>query len=240
MITKRNITQQVVEYFIKKIEDESWSVGDKIPSENELTNELGVSRSSIRAAIQQFVGIGAMESVHGKGTFLRSNDLASFGIGTHNTKHYDVIDMNTLLEFRLILETDSCYYATKRATEKNIENLRVYLSKMKESVGDPKEFVRYDMLFHEEIVRATGNPLLERALKQVFTQKKESFQIINDAFGYKDGIYYHTLLLKAIEAKDASRAKRIMKSHLQKAIDDVYYENNIDPEEQDIFSLDHI
>lgn len=237
MIAKRNITQQVVDYFIKKIEEESWKVGDKILSENELTRELGVSRSSIRAAIQQFVGVGAMESVHGKGTFLRSNDLTRL-MGTHVEKNYDYVDMNSLLEFRLILETDSCYLATKRATEENIENLRYYLGKMKDSVGNPQKFVQYDMLFHEEITHATCNPLLAMALENVFNQKQDSLQEFNEAFGYKDGIYYHTLLLKAIEVRDASRAKRIMRSHLQKAIDDVYYENNIDIDEQDTFSLD--
>ena len=235
MIAKHNITQQVVEYFIKQIEEERWKIGDRIPSENILTKELGVSRSSIRAAIQQFVGLGAMESVHGKGTFLRSDNLVRSGMGIHQEAEYDYMDMNSLLEFRLILEADSCYFATERITEASIEKLRLYLQKMKESVGNSKEFVRYDMMFHEEIIHATRNPLLERALKDVFAQKAENFHLINEAFGYKDGIYYHSLILKAIEAKDASRAKRIMRAHLQKAIDDVYYEKNIGIEEQDIF-----
>ncbi|SKC65898.1 FadR/GntR family transcriptional regulator [Maledivibacter halophilus] len=236
MITKRSITQQVVDYFIEQIEEGSWKVGEKIASENVLTKELGVSRTSLRAAIQQFVGVGMMESIHGKGTFLRSNDLTKLKIGAKKVKKYDYLDMNSLLEFRLILETDSCYYATQRATDENIEKLHSYLQQMKKSVGNPKEFVRYDMLFHMEIVHATGNPLLENALKDVFAQKENNFKDFNEAFGYKDGIYYHTLLLKAIEAKDASLAKRIMRAHLQKAIDDIYYENNVDKEEQEILS----
>lgn len=235
MLAKRNVTQQVVDYFIRKIEEESWKIGEKIPSENKLTKELGVSRSSVRAAIQQFVGVGAMESIHGKGTFLLEDDLSSVMIGTRHEKQYDFADMNALLEFRLILESDSCYYATLRATEENLDKLRFYFSKMKESIGNPYKFIHFDMLFHEEIISSTGNAFLEVAYKNVISQKIDSLKEFNEAFGYKDGIYYHTLLLKAIESKEATRAKRIMKSHLQKAIDDVYFENNVKKEDQEIF-----
>lgn len=234
MVDKPNVTQQVLDYFIKQIQNGNWKIGEKIYSESRLTKELGVSRTSIRAAIQQLVGIGAMESVHGKGTFLRSDDLSSLGLGKHNKKEYDYVDLSSLLEFRLILETDSCYHAVKRATKETIEKLHYYLQKMKESIGSPDEFVQFDRLFHEEIIHATGNKLLERSLKNAFAQKEERLHDFNEMFGYKDGIYYHTLLLKAFEAKNASRAKRIMKTHLQKAIDDIYYENNTDAEEQDI------
>lgn len=234
MLAKRSVTQQVIDYFIRKIEEETWEIGKKIPSENKLTRELGVSRSSVRAAIQQFVGVGAMESIQGKGTFLRENNLSSLRIGIEHDIHYDFIDMNSLLEFRLILESDSCYYATLRATEENIENLRYYLKKMKESIGNPRKFVHFDILFHEEIIRATGNALIEASFKNVMNQRMDSLQEFNEAFGYKDGMYYHTLILKAIEAKEAARAKRIMKSHLQKAIDDIYFEKNID-ESNNIF-----
>ncbi|PKM66847.1 MAG: FadR family transcriptional regulator [Firmicutes bacterium HGW-Firmicutes-2] len=235
MIAKRNVTQQVVDYFIKKIEEKSWKKGEKIPSENTLTKELSVSRSSVRAAIQQFVGVGVMESIHGKGTFLKEDDLSVMRLGSHHDIHYDFVDMNKLLEFRLILETDSCYFATLNATAKNIERLKFYLDKMKESIGTPHKFVHYDMLFHEEIISATQNPLLESSFKNVINQKIDRLEEFNETFGYKDGIYYHTLLLKAIEAKDATRAKRIMRSHLQKAIDDVYYEKNVADEENEIF-----
>ena len=47
-----NITDQVVEYLKENIEAGKWKVGEKIPSENQMVGELGVSRSSIRSALQ--------------------------------------------------------------------------------------------------------------------------------------------------------------------------------------------
>ena len=70
VIIKSNITQQVVQFIKKNIDNGNWRIGEKIPSENKLAESLGVSRASVRMAIQQFIAIGVLESVHGKGTFV--------------------------------------------------------------------------------------------------------------------------------------------------------------------------
>ena len=51
-IRRVNVTNQVVEYLKENIESGNWSVGEKIPSEHQMTELLGVSRSSVRTAIQ--------------------------------------------------------------------------------------------------------------------------------------------------------------------------------------------
>lgn len=232
MFDQPSATEKVINYFIKQIENGNWKIGDQIDSENTLTKKIGVSRTSVRAAIQQLKGINLIESVHGKGTFLKSDDLSRLGLEKYNKKEYDYVDMKSLLEFRLVLETDSVYYAAKRASKDTIENLEHYLEKMKDSVGNPDQFVRFDRLFHEEIIKATNNKLLEDALKEAFSKKEARLHDFNDVFGYKDGIYYHTLLLKAIRDKNAPRAKRIMRTHLQKAIDDIYYNEEATEEEK--------
>jgi GntR family transcriptional repressor for pyruvate dehydrogenase complex len=90
---------------------------------------------------------------------------------------------------------------------------------MKNSLDQAEEFIKQDMLFHEEICHATGNHLLENCLKEVFQQTAKNHKQMNEAFGYNDGVYYHTLLLKAIEEKDSRKARKLMKEHLQQAID---------------------
>ncbi len=224
MSGKQSITQGVVDYFIKEIETSEWIIGTKIPSEKELTMVLGTSRSSVRAAIQQFVGIGAMESVHGKGTYLRKADLSSLGNRSGQKKQLNFADMNALLEFRLLLEPEASYYAAQRMTEESLNDLRNLLNKMQTAVGNSKEFVRFDMNFHLKIAEITTNPFIVNAIRDALTQREEYLHKINENFGYVDGIYYHTLLIKAFELGEPQRAKRIMKNHLQKAIDDIFYE----------------
>ena len=75
------------------------------------------------------------------------------------------------------------------------------------------------MLFHKEICKAAGNRILEFSLCDVFDKTARSHKQINDLFGYKDGLYYHMMLLKAIREKNPKKAKHFMKEHLQQAID---------------------
>ncbi|WP_319563118.1 FCD domain-containing protein [Marispirochaeta sp.] len=226
-VAKRNVTERVIDYFIENILNGNWKIGEKIPSENTLTKHLGVSRSSIRSAIHQFVGVGAMESVKRKGTYLRDTDFSRNRLLNRHEPHFDVVDMLTLLEFRIVLETDSSYHAAMLASDKNLSNLRRYLIQMKDSIGNPKDFVHYDMLFHEEIIKSTGNILLQNAFSSVMHQKTTSLEGFNESYGYKDGIYYHSLILDAMEKRDPSLTRRLMRTHLQKAIDDIKYEEII-------------
>ena len=73
-----SITNQVVEYLKENIESGDWVVGDKIPSENKLVEELGVSRSSIRTAVQYLIGLGVLKSYQGKGTYLVNSQVENW------------------------------------------------------------------------------------------------------------------------------------------------------------------
>lgn len=219
LIVKSNITQQVIEYLKKNIENGNWVVGEKIPSESKLTEILGVSRASVRMAIQQFIALGALESIHGKGTFVKANNLVAFANKMNVITSEDCSDMSRVLEFRRILETESCFLAAQRATKANVEKLKLHLENMKNSVGQSEEFVKQDMLFHQEICHATGNNLLEKCLREVFEQTARNHKQMNELFGYRDGIHYHSLLVKAIEEKNAKVAKKLMREHLQQALE---------------------
>lgn len=135
-IVKLNIAQQVFAYLKKKIEDGTWPIGSRIPSENELTESLGVSRSSVRTAIQQCVALNILESQHGRGTFVRNNDVSGI-IGTvHTLSGTDYDDLLQVLEFRMIVEKESAALAAKHATPEHVARLERLLQTMKGSIGN--------------------------------------------------------------------------------------------------------
>lgn len=218
MISHSNVTEQIVQYFKDNINSGNWKVGEKIPSENQLTEILGVSRASIRTAIQHLVGVGVLESRHGKGTFLLDGQVDEHTGSGNKITSEDCRDIEKVLEFRRIVESEACFMAAGRATPELLQKLQEDLDDMAANKGRREEFVTADMKFHEEICRAAGNPLLTKSLLKVFEETRRNHNQLNELFGYRDGIYYHTLILSAIKAGDAERAREVMFEHLQNAI----------------------
>lgn len=219
MIVHSNITEQVVQYFKENINSGNWKVGEKIPSESQLTEILGVSRASVRTAIRQLVGLGILESKHGKGTYLLDDHTDELTGSDMKITADDCKDIEKVLEFRRIVESEACYLAAEHTSPELVERLQKYLDDMVKSVGNKDRFVESDIMFHEEISKAADNMLLEKSLLKVFEETKKSHGQMNEIFGYKDGIYYHQLILKAIETGDAKRARKLMKDHLQNALE---------------------
>lgn len=219
LLIKLNVTEQVVEYLKENISVGNWGVGEKIPSENQLTQLLSVSRSSVRTAIQQLVGIGALESIHGKGTFVTTNDLSALLNRSNGITEADCRDIKKVLEFRCVIEPEVCVMATELITSEGLRSLAYHLTMMKQSVGNQEIFVQHDMQFHREISKACGNNLLEKSLCDVFEQTASNHARINDLFGYKDGIYYHSVIIKAMQEKKTAKARKLMYEHLRQAYD---------------------
>lgn len=218
-VSRPRVPQQVFEHLRENISNHAWAVGDKIPSENVLSRELGVSRVSIRLAIQQFIAMGVLESLHGKGTFIKSNDPRILHTGGGSLSYDECRDTAKVLEFRLIMEPAACFMAAENHDAQMIRTLTGHRDKLIETIGNSEIFVKHDMLFHVEIARASGNPLLEKCLRDVFMQTMHNHKQINAIFGYKDGVYYHSLILKSLESGNAKQAKKVMAEHLQVALD---------------------
>lgn len=222
MISHSNVTEQIVQYFKENINSGNWKVGEKIPSENQLTEILGVSRASVRTAIQHFVGIGVLESKHGKGTYLLDDQVDTYTGSEMKITSEDCRDIEKVLEFRRIVESEGCYLAAQNATPGLIEELQQCLDEMAKNRGKREEFVDADIRFHETICRGSGNLILEKSMLKLYEETRKNHRQMNELFGYQDGIYYHTLILKAIQSKDARQAREMMFEHLQNAINKLH------------------
>lgn len=218
--TAKNATSRTVGYIRKNIESGSWPVGSKIPSENELCQELGVSRISVRSALSQFIALRILKSEHGKGTFVISNNLDVMG----NTSHAlptAYRDIRQLLQFRQMIEPAIARLAAENADDALIKQLDELFKKMLESVGDTNQFVSYDMQFHVALCSATKNEIAVSVMSNIFQSNQEVHHRLNSAVGYYGGIYYHSLILEAVRKHNGAKAEQLMREHLQKSIDEL-------------------
>lgn len=229
---KESVTSRIIAYIRDNIRKGTWEVGGKLPSENEMCRLLNASRTSVRSALQQFIALGILESVHGKGTFLLTNDLTVFADTQQEKPEVDrkdmVASMKYLLEFRSLFEPGVCAKVAPEATEELITKLEELLEIMKRSVGDPLTFVKADMDFHSALCEAFHNPLLMSVMDNVSQQKIDTYYMLNTMVGYYGGIYYHTLILDAVKKRDGKRARNCMLEHLQHGIGDLDVDQDVE------------
>lgn len=218
-MSRLSVTEQVTKYCKDNIILGNWALEEKIPSEKQLTETLGVSRASVRTAIQQLVGLGILKTIHGKGTYLITDQIDSVLKSEIMVTKEDCENILKVVEFRTIVEPEACYMAVLAKKPELVPNLERLLRVMIQKKDNGEEFVTIDIAFHKEICRVSGNPLIEKIMNQVFDEYRKRHDQINKVHGCRDGIFYHTLLVEAIREENAIRARDIMTEHLQRAID---------------------
>ena len=174
-----------------------------------------------------FIALGILESVHGKGTFLISDDLSAFYSNVEEpAPTIDATEtMKQILEFRSIVEPAVCAQVAQTASPELIAKLEGYLKTMKASVGKCEEFINADVAFHMEIINACGNAYTIAIMNETFQRRANLGKMLILSTGYYGGIYYHGILLDAFRKHDVKRARVMMEEHLQHGLYDLESDN---------------
>ncbi len=148
-----------------RILEGSLKPGDRLPAERELAVELGVSRPSLREAIQKLVSKGMLVTRHGGGTVVTDHLDAPFVdpwqqmLSAHPMLHTD------LLEFRHMLESQAAGLAAERATAADIERLDAAMAALDavdvvDIDSNTLSYVDADVAFHQVVAEAAHNVLI--------------------------------------------------------------------------------
>lgn len=194
---------QVSEQFRGLIESGAWPVGEKIPPENQLVEELGVSRGTVREALRSLSLVGLLEPRVGDGTYVRATDEIS-GVLVRDLPS----SLEHALDARAGLEAAAARLAAQRATPEAIASLQAAFEARDQAYaeGDPAAFLQADYRFHREIVAAGGNPMLIRlheAMDSLLTWSMEDETQVPEAPEVESA---HSSLLRAIVEGDPDTA----------------------------------
>jgi GntR family transcriptional repressor for pyruvate dehydrogenase complex len=217
-IKKANISEQVFEQLKQQLLLGEWKQGEKIPSENELAAAFGVSRVTVRQALQKLTVLGLIETRLGEGSFVKEVKL-----GVHmNTlipmAYLGEQSLFEVLEFRQVVEVKTAELAAKRATEQDIEELQRIYQQMVEYKDDSRKFSEADLDFHLKIAEITNNSLIIETQNIIKDVLSVTMQRIVSERGNTGGLHYHKMLLEAIREHDSEKAREIMAKH----VDDTY------------------
>lgn len=206
--------EQVVDRLRTFIDVEQLQPGDRLLSERELAERLGVSRTSVRQALTALKVMGLVEIRHGEGVYLLRPpgsvipSLASEIVDSE-------VDHPMIWEVREGIEVQAARLAARRRTEEDLERMRAALTDMRASIAEGGDGVDGDRRFHHAVATAAHNRLLKHLTEQladVIDRTSEASLTLPGRPAVS--LAAHEAILAAIEAQDEPRASEEMRRHI--------------------------
>lgn len=194
--------------------------GDRLPSELELAESFGVSRTTIREALGSLASAGLITKTPGAGggSFVRAVDhesLAfSLGESIENTLKFGNISFEEINRVRRLLEVPSAREAALRRTEADVEALRAIIDRQKEiSLEDPGG-PELDSAFHTAVAEASKNRVLASLVFALHSVIRRVLFLNISSEVAEATVRQHIAIVRGITAGDEEAAARAMEEHL--------------------------
>lgn len=198
-----SLVDQAIEALRGEIAGGAWPVGEKIPTEPELAESLGVGRNSLREAIRALVHAGLLETRQGDGTYVTAtSDLA--GAIRRRVGRAQLLE---IFELRRALEVEAARLAALRRTDADLAELARLLAAREDASReeDLSRFVELDVALHRAIVGAAHNALLTELYDDFATSLRDA---VGSTVGASEReVHAHDALVAAIRAGDAVAAQ---------------------------------
>jgi GntR family transcriptional repressor for pyruvate dehydrogenase complex len=222
-LERTSLIDSIVTELIDKITAGDLKPGDMLAPQDHLAKSMGVSRASLREALNRLSLMGLIETRQGAGTFVKSatpsdfmNPLTSFVI-------LDQISAEELLDARLHIESAVAALAATHATLEDIAKLRFLLEGMKKDFrsNNSKSFIARDVQFHVLIAETSKNRVLVKVVEIIRGLLRQFIKKFFEAMpsSMNDAIRYHENIFNAIQQHDPVAAKRHMEEHILSLID---------------------
>lgn len=214
----QSLAEVVVDYIKHRVASGVLRPGDKLPTESELMEALGVSRTVVREAISRLQAKALIETRHGIGSFvLPPHEDNAIRLGAASTLQ----DILAMLELRVALETECAGLAAQRATPENLAALQDALDAIEQDQAAGHDSTASDLRFHLAIARATGNQHFVAVLDQLGKTLIPRSRIDATQVGYLNSQESratvnreHRSIYEAISRKEPEAARAAMRMHL--------------------------
>ena len=208
------IYEKVVEKLKASIADGELQPGDLIPSERQLMNDFGVSRSSLREAFRVMELLGLIESVPGKGRFVRHPKPPAEDEKNIRLEDSAVLE---LMEARRILDPAIAAESAMRATSSDLTRLLRVLTSTEKRLGDPNQRAQSDFDFHLALAEATHNFVFVNITRMNFDLIMATHDKIYNLLDDKEAfLAEHREMYEAILDHNVELAREMASNHIDR------------------------
>ncbi len=208
------LTRKMLDYLLSG----EFKAGQRIPSERQLAEALGVGRSAVRETVKSLSLLGLIEQRPGDGTYLtKSNSdllprVIEWGLLLGERRVHELIEIRHHLEIIL------AGLAAERRTQDQLQRMQTLIAEMTDAGDDYPRYVEADIAFHLDIAAASGNAGLAGILESVQSLLRVwATRVISAAKETKTSLAMHVAILEAIEKQDADGTRAAMTAHMDRA-----------------------
>ncbi len=213
------VYQQIVEQIEESILNGRLKPGDQLPSERELAQQFGVSRTAVREAVKALHERGRLEAYAGRGTFI--TDATSHGIRESLDRVTKVGGTGHLADLLVMLEPEIAALAATKSGEQQIATMRETISAMEQAFDDQEACIDADLDFHLTLAEAAGNPFILALIDSIVDVLREKrLRVFRVKGGAERARLHHQRILDAIEERDTAKAREAMRAHLRQVRDE--------------------
>lgn len=212
-VVKASLTDQVVDILYKKISSGELKAGEKLPSESELSEQMGVARPTVREALNRLIGLGLIE--RGAYTCIVA-ESSEFAVRA-NLVPILLEDWETrdLFEARRMIECNLVTLAVIKASPGDINDLIRINDKLKSENLSVQEYWDYDNQFHKRIAKAASNPVMQTVSEIIFSMYSRYESKVKELHNVQAKTYEeHKAIIEAIAEKNVELALKIVNRSL--------------------------
>lgn len=215
-VKRQSAAELVRSQILQSIESGQLKPGEKLPTEQRLSEMFGVGRSTIREATSTLATLGYLVTVQGKGSFVRKSidpaAASQFALQDIQAAA-NIID---LVEVREILECNVVRLTAQRADQEDLERIQGVLEKMKTPTGERNAFTEHDFEFHIALARATGNQMILAMMKGIVEQVHQEYEKFkpDELFQRDRAVHTAEQIVNYVIRRDGDRAAAAMQEHL--------------------------
>ncbi len=206
---------EVVIEIKKMILDHQYDEYGYLPSEGVLSEQLEVSRATVREAVRTLEVRGFLERQHGKGLCVIDNGINVLVQAMNDIYDKESIGIDDIIETRHIIEIQAVGLATERATEEDLEMLRAFVETMENAKVIDEKYLQADFDFHQTIVYTAKNAMLSAIVTSYSKWLKETIKATTGGeINLENTYHYHRNVHEAMKERNPDKAKKNMSHHL--------------------------
>ncbi|HEV2581703.1 MAG TPA: FadR/GntR family transcriptional regulator [Ktedonobacteraceae bacterium] len=222
-VRSSKIFERIAEQIERRILSGELHSGDRLPTERELAEQFGASRTAVREAMKSLAQRGLVDMKPGRGTRVidGTSKAMQHSLGLMLKVGQAGLSDN-LVEVRGFLEPEIAALAAQRASEEHIAAMQEAVDIMDASLGNVDAFIDADNSFHQALAKGTQNVLILALVDSIVNllseQRKQIFSVPG---GPERGQMHHKQILDAVRLGDAQAAREAMRAHLEQVRTDV-------------------